>query len=146
MRTILLAAAFVATELLALHVGAQTPQIGLPDVSVTAPITTARPQRDSMISNWRNEEDGDQRSGVSGSQSGNSARQEFRRRDADFRWRFFYRVCRGKSALHCDGAARAALAWRPQLGHARQRLPDGCATGIDTGHRNDNQPAADPGV
>jgi hypothetical protein len=57
MRTILLAAAFVATELLALHVGAQTPQIGLPDVSVTAPITTARPQRDSMISNWRNEED-----------------------------------------------------------------------------------------
>lgn len=57
MRTILLAAAFVATALLALHVGAQTPQIGLPDVSVTAPITTARPQRDSMISNWRNEED-----------------------------------------------------------------------------------------
>jgi len=57
MRTILLAAAFVATALLALHVGAQTPQIGLPDVSVTAPITTARPQRDSMISKWRNEED-----------------------------------------------------------------------------------------
>ena len=58
MRTILLAAAFVAAALLALHVGAQTPQMGLPDVSVTAPITTTRPQpRDSMISKWRNEED-----------------------------------------------------------------------------------------
>jgi len=57
MRTILLAAAFVAATLVALHVGAQTPQLGLPDVSVTAPITTTRPNRDSMISNWRNEED-----------------------------------------------------------------------------------------
>ena len=58
MRTILLAAAFVAAALLALHVGAQTPQMGLPDVSVTAPNTTTRPQpRDSMISKWRNEED-----------------------------------------------------------------------------------------
>jgi len=57
MRTILLAAAFVAATLVALHVGAQTPQLGLPDVSVTAPITTTRPQRDSMIANWRNEED-----------------------------------------------------------------------------------------
>lgn len=57
MRTILLIAAFVAATLVALHVGAQTPQLGLPDVSVTAPITTTRPNRDSMISNWRNEED-----------------------------------------------------------------------------------------
>jgi hypothetical protein len=58
MRTILLVAAFVAVPLLALHAEAQTPQLALPDVSVTAPITTTRPApRDPMISGWRNEED-----------------------------------------------------------------------------------------
>ncbi|MBV9017408.1 MAG: hypothetical protein JO058_17320 [Alphaproteobacteria bacterium] len=57
MRTIARAAAFIAAAVFASSVEAQAPQIGLPDVSVTAPMTTVRPQRDSMIANWRNEED-----------------------------------------------------------------------------------------
>ena len=49
------AAAWLASAIIA---QAQTPQMGLPDLNVSAPVTTTRPQpRDSMISKWRNEED-----------------------------------------------------------------------------------------
>ncbi|MBV9966663.1 MAG: hypothetical protein JO008_13310 [Alphaproteobacteria bacterium] len=59
MRTFVRAAAFMATAVFASSVEAQAPQIGLPDVAVTAapPATTLPRPRDSMIAKWRNEED-----------------------------------------------------------------------------------------